>query len=85
MVAYSLHFPHGHTKVHTWKKLDYNWYLITKGLGVQARLKVKTLLPQRWAFQKFQVIESQNVHDQIVNNTRSKVHAWLHSMHSIDS
>ena len=73
MVAYSLHFPHGHTKVHTWKKLVYNWYFITKGKGVQVRLTVETLLPQWWAFQKFQVIESQNVYDQMVNDTRSKV------------
>ena len=38
MVAYSLHFPHGHTKVHTWKELVYNWYFITKGKAVQARI-----------------------------------------------
>ena len=76
MVAYSLHFPHGHTKVHTWKKLVYNWYFITKGKGVQVRLMVETLLPQWWGFQKFQVIEGQNVHGQIVNDTRSKVHDY---------
>ena len=76
MVAYSLHFPHGHTKVHTWKELVYNWYFITKGKGVQAGLMVKTPLPQRRAFQKFQVIKGQNVHDQIVNDTRSKVHDY---------
>ena len=71
MVAYSLHFPHGHTKVHTWKKLVYNWYFITKGKGVQVGLTVETLLPQWWGFQKFQVIEGQNVQD-----TRSKVHDY---------
>ena len=43
---------------------------------MQARFKVDTLLPQRWAFQKFQVIEGQNVHDQMVNDTRSKVHEY---------
>ena len=47
---------------------------------MQVRLTVETLLPQWWAFQKFQVIEGQNVHDQIVNDTRSMVHDYtLHS------
>ena len=47
---------------------------------MQTRLKVETLLPQCWAFQKFQVIKGQNVHDQIVNDTRSKVR--LYAFHS---